>query len=104
MPQKANVVASDIRKARIRRRRITGSANKSATVKRASACSWAFKVAPLRSRRQQGRAAPALERRHRARPRPQQGRAASGGGVHAAESLLGGRDAALGGAFDTGFC
>ena len=50
MPQNANVVASDIRKARITRRRIIGSANRSATVNRASAFSCAFKVAPLRSR------------------------------------------------------
>ena len=50
MPQNAKVEASDIRKARIMRRRICGSANRSATVKRASACSCAFKVAPLFSR------------------------------------------------------
>ena len=50
MPQNANVVASDIRKPRITRRRIGGSANRSATVNRASAFSCAVKAAPLRSR------------------------------------------------------
>ena len=50
MPQNAKVEPSEIRKASITRRLICGSANRSATVKRASACSFSVSVAPLFSR------------------------------------------------------
>src|SRR5436190_941477 len=50
IPQKANVDASDIRKVRIRRVRISGSAKRSTTVKRARASSWSLRAAPLRLR------------------------------------------------------
>ncbi len=47
MPHQASVVVSDIRKTMMVRLRVSGSANRSATVKRVSACSVAVSVAPL---------------------------------------------------------